>query len=42
VVSAGVSVLWTPTLTTYLSYDGQLGRGNYSSNAVTGGFRISF
>ena len=42
IVSAGVSVLWTPTLTTYLNYDGQLGRGNYSSNAVTGGVRISF
>ena len=42
VMSAGVSVLWTPTLTTYLNYDGQLGRGNYSSNAVTGGVRISF
>ena len=42
VVSAGVSVLWTPTLTTYLNYDGQLGRQNYDSNAVTGGVRISF
>jgi fibronectin-binding autotransporter adhesin len=42
IVSAGVSVLWTPTLTTYLNYDGQLGRGNYDSNAVTGGVRISF
>jgi outer membrane autotransporter protein len=42
IVSAGVSVIWTPTLTTYLNYDGQLGRGNYSSNAVTGGVRISF
>jgi fibronectin-binding autotransporter adhesin len=42
IISAGVSVLWTPTLTTYLNYDGQLGRGNYSSNAVTGGVRISF
>jgi outer membrane autotransporter protein len=42
IVSAGVSVIWTPTLTTYLNYDGQLGRGNYSSDAVTGGVRISF
>jgi outer membrane autotransporter protein len=42
IVSAGVSVIWTPTLTTYLNYDGQLGRGNYSSNAVAGGVRISF
>jgi outer membrane autotransporter protein len=42
IVSAGVSVQWTPTLTTYLNYDGQLGRSNYDSNAVTGGVRISF
>jgi hypothetical protein len=41
IVSAGVSVIWTP-LTTYLNYDGQLGRGNYSSNAVTGGVRIAY
>ena len=42
VVSAGVSVRFTPTISTYLYYDGQLGRGNYESNAVTGGVRISF
>ena len=42
IISAGVSILWTPTLTTYLNYNGQLGRGNYDSNAVTGGVRISF
>jgi outer membrane autotransporter protein len=42
IVNAGVSVQWTPTLTTYLNYDGQLGRSNYDSNAVTGGVRISF
>ena len=42
VVSAGVSVQLTPTISTYVNYDGQLGRGNYDSNAVTGGVRISF
>jgi fibronectin-binding autotransporter adhesin len=42
VVSAGVSVQVTPAITTYVNYDGQLGRGNYDSNAVTGGVRISF
>jgi outer membrane autotransporter protein len=42
VVDAGVTVQWTPTLSTYINYDGQLGRGNYDSNAVTGGVRISF
>jgi outer membrane autotransporter protein len=42
VISAGVSVRLTPAITTYLNYDGQLGRGNYDSNAVTGGVRVSF
>ena len=42
IVSAGVSVQLTPAISTYVNYDGQLGRGNYDSNAVTGGVRISF
>ena len=42
VVSAGVSVQFTPAISTYVNYDGQLARGNYDSNAVTGGVRISF
>jgi outer membrane autotransporter protein len=42
VVSAGVSVQFTPAISTYVNYDGQLGRGNYDSNAVTGGVRIIF
>jgi outer membrane autotransporter protein len=42
VVSAGVSVQWTPAISTYVNYDGQLGREHYDSNAVTGGVRISF
>jgi outer membrane autotransporter protein len=42
VVSAGVAVRFTPTISTYINYDGQLGRANYDSNAVTGGVRISF
>jgi uncharacterized protein with beta-barrel porin domain len=42
VVSAGVSVQVTPSISTYVNYDGQLGRSNYDSNAVTGGVRISF
>ena len=40
--SAGVSVQWTPAFSTYVSYDGQLGRDRYDSNAVIGGIRISF
>jgi outer membrane autotransporter protein len=42
VVSAGVSVQLTPAISTSVNYDGQLGRDNYDSNAVTGGVRISF
>jgi subtilase-type serine protease len=42
VVSAGVSVQLTSAIATYVNYDGQLGRENYDSNAVTGGVRISF
>jgi outer membrane autotransporter protein len=42
IVSAGVSVHWTPAVETYVNYDGQLGRDRYDSNAVTGGVRISF
>ena len=42
IVSAGVSIQLTPAISTYVNYDGQLGRGNYDSNAVTGGVRITF
>jgi outer membrane autotransporter protein len=42
VVSAGIAVRFTSTISTYFNYDGQLGRSNYDSNAVTGGVRISF
>jgi autotransporter-associated beta strand protein len=42
VVSAGVSLQLTSAISTYVNYDGELGRGNYDSNAVTGGVRISF
>jgi outer membrane autotransporter protein len=41
VLSAGVSVQWTPAISTYVNYDGQLGRDHYDSNAVTGGVSIS-
>lgn len=42
VVNAGVVVQWTPAFSTYVSYDGHLGRDRYDSNGVSGGFRISF
>jgi hypothetical protein len=40
--SAVVSVQWTPSLITCVNYDGQLGRDNYDSNAVTGGISVRF
>ena len=42
IISAGVSAQWNPAMTIYVNYDGQLARGNYDSNAVTGGVRIGF
>jgi len=42
IVSAVVSAQWAPAISTYVNYDGQLGREHYDSNAVTGGVRISF
>jgi hypothetical protein len=32
----------TNRLSTYVYYDGVLGRNNYDNNAVSGGFRIGF
>jgi fibronectin-binding autotransporter adhesin len=42
VVSAGISAQCTSAISIYVNYDGQLGRYHYDSNAVTGGFSISF
>jgi outer membrane autotransporter protein len=42
VVDAGLSVSWTPTISTYVSYNGLLGRDRYDSNGVSGGIRIRF
>ena len=42
VVDAGISVSWTKSVSTYVSYNGLLGRDRYDSNGVSGGVRISF
>ena len=42
IVTAGVGVQWTPRISTYVSYQGQLGRVRYDSNGVTGGVSLSF
>jgi outer membrane autotransporter protein len=41
-INAGASIQWTPTISTYLSYDGQVGRDNAQSNGISGGFNVSF
>jgi outer membrane autotransporter protein len=41
-VNAGVSVQWNQTISTYISYDAQLGRDNFDSNGVSGGVNIRF
>jgi outer membrane autotransporter protein len=42
VINAGLTVQWTSRLSTYVSYDGQLGRSRYNSNGVSGGLRYAF
>jgi outer membrane autotransporter protein len=42
VINAGLTVQWSQRLSTYVSYDGQLGRSRYNSNGVSGGFRYAF
>jgi outer membrane autotransporter protein len=42
VVDAGISVSWTKSISTYVSYNGLLGRDRYDSNGVSGGIRICF
>jgi outer membrane autotransporter protein len=41
-VSAGVAVQWNARVSTYVYYDGVLGRDNYDSHNVSGGLRVSF
>ncbi len=41
-VDAGFTILWNNRVSTYLFYDGNLGRSNYDNNAVSGGLRLTF
>jgi outer membrane autotransporter protein len=41
-IGAGFAVQLNDRLTTYLYYDGQLGRENFESNSVMGGVRVTF
>jgi outer membrane autotransporter protein len=41
-LGAGVAVLFNERMAAYLYYDGELGRSNFESNNVSGGFRMNF
>lgn len=41
-VGAGFAIQCSERCSTYFYYDGELGRTNYQSNAVTGGIRLAF
>jgi Autotransporter beta-domain len=42
VVNAGVAMQWTRSFSTYVSYDGQLGRARCNSNGVSADFGFHF
>ena len=42
IVNAGAGFQLTPRFSTYIGYQGQLGRDHYNANAITGGFSFSF
>jgi outer membrane autotransporter protein len=41
-LGAGVAVLWSDRISTYVYYDGEVGRTNYDSHNVSAGVRITF
>ncbi len=41
-VDAGFSLIWNDRVSTYVFYDGNLGRSHYDNNAISGGLRIAF
>jgi autotransporter-associated beta strand protein len=42
IVNPNFEVQWTPRFSTFVGYQGQLGRDRYDANAVTGGISFSF
>jgi fibronectin-binding autotransporter adhesin len=42
IINAGAGVQWTPRISTFVGYQGQVGRSNYSANGVTGSISFSF
>ncbi len=41
-LGAGFAIIWNERTSTYVYYDGELGRERYEANNVSGGVRISF
>ena len=41
-IGAGFAIQWNDWVSTYLYYDGDIGRENYTSHNVSGGVRVSF
>jgi outer membrane autotransporter protein len=41
-LGAGAAVLWSDRISTYIYYDGELGRTNYDSHNVSAGVRVTF
>jgi outer membrane autotransporter protein len=41
-LGAGFAVLWSDRISTYIYYDGELGRTNYDSHNVSAGIRVTF
>jgi len=42
IINAGLGVQWTPRISTYVGYQGQLGRDRYDANAITASISFSF
>jgi outer membrane autotransporter protein len=42
IINAGAATQWTPRISTFVGYQGQLGRSNYDANGVTGSISFSF
>jgi len=42
ILNAGVGTQWTDRISTFVGYQGQLGRDNYQANGVTGTISFSF
>jgi autotransporter-associated beta strand protein len=41
-LGAGIAVIWSDRISTYVYYDGELARTNYQSNNISAGIRVTF